>query len=266
LTEPSLYRLLRAMTGLGLFSEQPDGRFALGPLGATAAEFRGLRDWAADAITELRRTVATGTTGMQLAHGISFFEFLDRHPDEEVIFNADMARIDAGEPQAVANAYDFTGVRRIVDVGGGNGTLLAVILEDHPRLEGVLFDRPAAIAHLAPALAPHRERCHVVGGDFFDSLPPGGDAYLLSHVIHDCDEERCLTVLDNVRRAIAPDGQLLLVEMVIPPGDAAPSRQDARHDHARTHRRPGANRGPVRRAARARRLQAHPGDPRRARR
>lgn len=173
------------MTGLGLFSEQPDGRFALGPLGAAAGEFRGLRDWAADAITELPETVATGTSGMQLAHGTSFFEFLDRHPDEDAIRHADMARINAGEPQAVANAYDFTGVRRLVDVGGGNGTLLAVILEHHPHLEGVLLDRPAAVAHVEPALAPHRERCGLVAGDFFDSLPPGGDAYLLSHVIHD---------------------------------------------------------------------------------
>lgn len=220
LHEPSLYRLLRAMTGLGLFSEQPDSRLALGPLGAAAAEFRGLRDWAADAITELPRTVATGTTGMQLAHGTSFFEFLDRHPDEDAIFNADMARINAGEPQAVANAYDFPAVRRLVDVGGGNGTLLAVMLERYPHLEGVLFDRAAAIAHVASALAAHRERCDMVAGDFFDALPPGGDAYLLSHVIHDWDEDRCLTILDNVRRSIAPDGRLLLVEMVIPPGNA----------------------------------------------
>ena len=129
-----------------------------------------------------------------------------------------MNLINQGEPEAVAESYDFAGVHTLVDVGGGNGSGLAVMLTRHPHLRGVLFDRPAVIEQAAPALAALGDRCELVGGDFFASIPARGDAYLLSHVIHDWDEERALKILRNCREAMGSGGRLLVVEMVIPPG------------------------------------------------
>src|SRR5262249_55569540 len=122
---------------------------------------------------------------------------------------------------AVAEAYDFSGVRRVVDVGGGIGRLLATVLERYPLVQGALFDRPDVIDEARPTLAEHgvAERCEVVGGDFFVSRLPSGDTYLMSHVIHDWDDEHCVTILRNCRRSLDPAGRLLLVEMVLPPDD-----------------------------------------------
>ena len=218
LHEPALYRVLRALSVLGVLSEQPERRFALGPLGPAAARYDDGFPWITAAINELTRTLQTGTTGMELAHGMPIFEYLTRHPDAGRRFDLVMTVAQEGEPEAVAETYDFTGVQTLIDVGGGNGTALAVMLQRHPHLRGVLFDLPAVIERGAPALTGLGERCDVVAGDFFASLPAGGDAYLLSHVIHDWDDDRSLTILRNCRDAMRPDGRLLLVEMVIPPG------------------------------------------------
>ena len=218
LHEPSLYRVLRALTMFGVFDEQPERRFTLGPLGPAAAEYEDAFPWIVAAINELPRTVRSGTTGMQLAHGMSVFDYVTEQPAAGRNFDVSQAQINQGEPEAVAESYDFAGVHTLVDVGGGNGTGLATMLERHPHLRGVLFDLPAVIERAAPGLAALGERCELVGGDFFKSVPARGDAYLLSHVIHDWDEDRALTILRNCREAMGPDGKLLLVEMVIPTG------------------------------------------------
>jgi hypothetical protein len=214
---PALHRLLRAMTGLGLVSTRPDG-WQLTPLGEVALDF-GHPGWALDAVDQLPRAVATGRTGMELAHGSPVFEYFESHPEDAAMFDHVMPLMTAGEPEAVAEAYDFTGIRELVDVGGGSGTLLAEVLERHPHIHGVLFDLPRTIAQVTPALQRFKDRCEAIGGDFFDAVPAGGDAYLLCHVVHDWDEERCLTILRNVRDATADDGRLLVVEMVMPAGD-----------------------------------------------
>ena len=203
---------------LGVLTEQTEGRFALGPLGPAATKYDDGFPWIIAALNELPRTLQTGTTGMELAHGMPIFEYLTRHPDAGRRFDLVMTLAQEGEPEAVAETYDFTGVRSLVDVGGGNGTALAVMLARHPHLDGVLFDLPAVIERGAPGLAALGERCDLVGGDFFASLPAGADAYLLSHVIHDWDDDRALTILRNCRDAMSSDGKLLLVEMVIPAG------------------------------------------------
>jgi hypothetical protein len=227
--EPSLYRLLRALSNVGVFTEESPRRFALTPLGSAlktgdpsaARDMAMCLPWFSRAWAEFPRVVASGESGMQLAFGMPLFEFLTQNPAESADFNRAMTPAHVGEPSAVAEAYDFSGVRRLVDVGGGIGTLLATVLGRYPLAQGVLFDRPDVTDEARRTLAEHgiAERCEVVGGDFFASLPENGDAYLMSHIIHDFDDERCVTILRNCRRTIDPDGRLLLVEMVIPPGD-----------------------------------------------
>ena len=220
LHEPSLYRVLRALTVFGLFTEQPERRFVLGPLGPTAARLGDSLAWVEDAIKELPRTLQTGTTGMELAHGMSFFEYVNQYPAAGQAFDLGMTLMHQGELRAVAETYDFAGVQTLIDVGGGNGTGLAVILERHPHLRGVLFDLPAVIERAAPALAEaFGQRCELVGGDFFESLQVRGDVFLLSHVVHDWDDERAVAILRNCRDAMRARDKLLLAEKLIPAGN-----------------------------------------------
>jgi hypothetical protein len=227
-----LHQVLRGLAGIGVFSEDDEHRFSLTPLGATFQSghptahrelfmtIGGPTMWAA--LDRLPDAVATGRTGMELAHGVPLFDYLQAHPDEGAAFNRMMLAVHGAEPAAVAAAYDFAPVNRLVDVGGGIGTMLINVLRRHPHVSGTLYD-------LAPVVAQGREavtaagladRCEFQTGDFLKAVPPGGDAYLLSHIIHDWDEDRCLTILGNCREAMGPPGKLLIVEMVLPPGDA----------------------------------------------
>jgi hypothetical protein len=227
----ALHQVLRALSGIGVFTEDADGRFALTPVGATLQEghpsaarefvlmFGGPAVW--QALGVFSEVLATGHTGMELAHGMPFFDYLQKHPDEGAAFNRMMLAVHGTEPAAVAEAYDFSGVRRLVDVGGGIGTMLVNVLGRHRHLAGVLFDMPSVVDQGRAVIADAglTDRCDFVTGDFFDSVPSGGDAYLLSHIIHDWGEDDCLRILGNCRQAMGPDGRLLLVEMVLPPGD-----------------------------------------------
>ena len=133
-----------------------------------------------------------------------------------------MIGFHGAEPPAVAAAYDFSSMGTIVDVGGATGHLLTTILARFPQPRGVLFDLGHVVRD-APALIQARglsDRVGIESGSFFEKVPPGGDAYLLSHIIHDWSEEQCLTILGNCRRAMSPGSRLLLIEMVLPPGDA----------------------------------------------
>ena len=229
LHEPSLYRLLRSLTGYGVFTEESPRRFALTPLSSTlktgdpsaGRELVLTQQWVSRAVAEFPRVVASGETGMQLAFGMPVFEYLTQHPQESADFNRTMIAFAAAELRAVAEAYDFSGVHRIVDVGGGTGALLATVLGRYPLVSGVLFDRPDVIDEAQATLTEHgvTDRCEVVGGDFFESTLPSGDVYLMSHIVHDWDDDRCVAILRNCRKTIDPEGRLLLIEMVLPPGD-----------------------------------------------
>lgn len=228
---PSLHRLLRALGSLGLFTEGEDHRFALTPLGATlksgapgAARSTVIAlagQWMWGAWNEFMYSLQTGKTAFEKVWGMPVFDYLARHPDEARYFGEAMIGVHGSEPPAVASAYDFAGLRTLVDVGGGTGNLLTTILLAHPDLRGVLYDLP----HVVPeALANFTaagvaDRCKAVAGSFMESVPAGGDAYLLSHVIHDWDEERCLQILHNCRQAMEPKGRLLIIESVLPSGD-----------------------------------------------
>jgi hypothetical protein len=230
--EPSLYRLMRTLAGLGLFTSDGAQRFSLTPTGAslrtgapgmarpTVLAMAG--DWMWQAWSEILHSVETGGTGMERAWGQPVFEYLAKHPEQARHFGEAMWGFHESEPPAVAAAYDFSGVRTIVDVGGGIGHLMTAVLAANPGLRGILYDLP----HVVPEARTHIEnagltaRCEIRTGDFFKSVPDGGDAYMLSRVIHDWDEQRCITVLRHCHRAMGTRGRLLLVETVLPPGDA----------------------------------------------
>ena len=149
------------------------------------------------------------------------FSYLAQHPEEASHFSEAMVGFHGPEPTAVARAYDFSGIGTIVDVGGATGHMLAAILSRHAELRGVLFDRPHVVSDAPALLEAHgvEERVAIEPGDFFEGVPAGGDAYLLSHIIHDWNEDQCLTILGHCRNAIGPDGRLLIVETILPPGD-----------------------------------------------
>ena len=165
-----------------------------------AARQWGTWAWAIAAYNSLPNAIATGSTGMEVAHGKLLFEYLAEHPQDGAAFDAVMTKIHAGEKEAVVAAYDFGGVSTLVDIGGGNGTLLGVALADNPTMRGVLFDQPEVVERGGPMLGAARERCELRGGDMFEAVPPGGDAYVLSHILHDWDEERCVRICSRLPR------------------------------------------------------------------
>ena len=225
---PSLKRVLRLLASVGVFTEEADSRFALTPIGACLrADVPGSMRAAAllfggvtqQAWGDLQRSVETGEPAFRRVFGMDSFDYMAQHPEEAANFDAAMADFTKRIATAVVAAYDFSPFRRIVDVGGGNGALLAGILKANPSLAGVLFDLPQVADR---AIAPMRElgladRCEIVGGDFFKAVPAGGDAYLLKHVIHDWNDDRAAEILRNCRRAMGAEAKLLILEGVYPP-------------------------------------------------
>ena len=227
---PSMARLLRALTSLGIFAEDTTGRYRQTALSDT------LRTDHPDSIRPsalmlgahffwnpsgaLEETVRTGQPSFERLYGASFFEYLAGHADDAAVFNAAMSS-SPSYVAAIVGAYAFSRFERIVDVGGGHGLLLAAILSANPRLHGVLCDLPAVVAG-ASALRqePVSRRCEIIGGDFFKEVPAGADAYILKGIIHDWNDEAALKILKNCRQAIHPDGTLLLVETVLTPSTA----------------------------------------------
>ena len=228
---PSLHRLMRTLAGLGILTENDAQRFALTPLGealktgapgsarSTLLAFLGPAFWRS--WEELPYSLQTGKTGFEKTWGIPVFEHLARHPEEASHFSEAMVGFHGSEPPAVAAAYDFSGIRTVVDVGGATGNMLAALLSRHANLRGVLFDRPHVVSD-ASALLEARGvagRVTIEQGDFFERVPAGGDAYLLSHIIHDWNEDQCLTILGHCRNVMKPNGRLLIIETVLPTGD-----------------------------------------------
>jgi SAM-dependent methyltransferase len=173
------------------------------------------------AFGEFQYSLETGKTAMEKVFGMPVFDYLAQHPKESAQFSEAMVGIHGPEPPAVAEAYDFSSVGSIVDVGGATGNMLAHILARYPQPRGVLFDRSHVVAE-APALLRSRgveDRVSIEPGNFFEHVPPGGDIYILSHIIHDWNEDQCLTILGNCRKALKPGARLLIVEFVLPEGN-----------------------------------------------
>jgi hypothetical protein len=227
---PALYRVLRTMASLGLFTEEADDRFALQPLGAvlktgTTSHAAALiigGDPCTRSLDHFLHSAQTGQAGFEQAFGQPLFEWLGANPEQASLFNLTMIGFHGTEPPAVAEAYDFSSFETIADIGGSTGNMLSAILSRHAGPRGILFDLPHVVAE-APAFLRQQglaDRVRVEGGSFFDSVPGGADAYVLSHIIHDWNPEQCQTILGNCRRAMPANGRLLLVEMVLPEGDA----------------------------------------------
>jgi hypothetical protein len=226
--EDVLARLLEATLGIGLFTQDDDGRYHLTALGELLrAEAPGslrryalvsTEDWRWYAYAHLAETLRTGEPGFVAAHGCRLWDYLAAHPEAAASFQESMARISGARDQAVAASLDFGRFHRVVDVGGGQGGLLRALLSAYPDLRGVLFDVPTAIEAAGEPLrqAGFHERCEAIAGDFRQAVPPGGDAYLLSWILHDWDDLAAQGILRRCREAMNKGASLFVVEMVVP--------------------------------------------------
>jgi hypothetical protein len=230
--EDAIYRVLRALSTVNVFTENAPRTFALTPAGnLLRANVPGsvldLVLWTCDAFhfrvyAELPESVRTGEPIGDKVVGMPVFEYLERNPELGSRFNNAMTNFSAGVAPAVLQAYDFSGIGVLVDVAGGHGMLLASILKQYPAMRGILFDAPHVIAGAtAPESLGVADRCDKVAGDFFKAVPPGGDAYIMKHIIHDWNDERSGVILRNIRAGLAgkPRGRVILVEAVIKPGN-----------------------------------------------
>jgi hypothetical protein len=223
----ALYRLLRALASVDIFEEDAEGRFSLTPLGEPlradipdsqrafaimmGAEF--YQSWG-----HLLHSVRTGREAWSEALGKPCFQYLTEHPDRGAIYDAAMNGVHGSETEPMLDAYDFSPFETVVDLGGGNGLMLAEILERYPAAEGILFELPSVTDRARAVLSARglSDRCRIVGGDFFQSIPRA-DAYLLRHVLHDWQDEQATAILRHCRNAMNPQGRILAIETVIPP-------------------------------------------------
>ncbi|MEU0743267.1 methyltransferase [Streptomyces sp. NPDC006134] len=225
---PSLYRLLRACADIGLFDEHDDQVFALTELGETLRDdspvsLRNFAVWTGlpaerYAWAGLAGAVRTGQPAFPEVLGKSVWDYMQDHPDVLTVFDKAMTELSRQIIGPVVAAYGFGGFGTVVDVGGGRGALLAAVLAANPEARGILYDRPEVIARAGGPLreAGVDDRAQLIGGDFFDGVPRGGDAYVLSNIIHDWDDELSRRILAHCRDALPGDGRVLLVEAVVP--------------------------------------------------
>ncbi len=228
--EGPLYRLMRLLASHGLFTETQDGEFdhtALseslrsdvdGSYRAAAQMFhRMFAAWSG-----LEHALRTGQPGFNRIYGKPVFDYVAEHPDLGPILDAGMTSIHGYETAAMLDVYDFSAVRLLADIGGGNGSLLGAVLQRYPQMRGLLFDL-AHVADRARRSLGERgisDRCEVLEGSFFESIPAGADAYLFRHILHDWTDEQCLQILRHCRNVIPAQGRLLIVECVVPTGNS----------------------------------------------
>jgi hypothetical protein len=232
-TDPgALFRVLRALAGVGIFAEDAAGQFRLTPLAAqlqsgAPGSLRALailmgekehwRAWEA-----VLHSVRTGQSAFAQVFGVPLFQYLSTHPETARIFDEAMTSRSGAENSAILAAYDFSAARVAIDVGGGQGSLLESILLTEPGARGILVDLPHVRNQCRARLAEtgQEHRCEFRAGDFFAGVPEGGDVYLLKRIIHDWDDWRSELILENCRKAMPPASRLLVIEPIVPPGNA----------------------------------------------
>jgi hypothetical protein len=225
----SLYRFLRAAASVGLTAEGADGKFSQTPSEVLRSGARpSLRGFAIMGGLEvisrtwdhLEYSVRTGKPAIEEVYGKPVFEYLQEHREAAQIFNEGMTAISTIDSPPVADAYSFEGIHSLVDVAGGHGLLLATILQRNPQMKGALYEIPSVIegARQGP-LAPVMDRCTLLTGDMFTSMPAGYDAYIMKHIIHDWPDDVCVKILTGCRKGVNPGGKLLVADSVIKPGN-----------------------------------------------
>jgi hypothetical protein len=228
---PSLYRLLRALASIGIFHETTPGHFTSTPI-ADLLRRDAMRDacllahsgWHDRAWSELLYSLKTGAPAFERVHGTPLFDWLSQHPEENDLFGRAMTAGKLHHDSAIVHHYDFSGVTRVVDVGGGHGSLVVSILNKYQHISAVIADLAQVTegARQVVGKAGLQARCEVVTCDFFVSVPKGGDVYLLSHVLHDWEDDACVRILSTCRASMRPHTKLLLIESMI----AADNRPD----------------------------------------
>ena len=226
---PTLYRLLRALASAEVLQELDGQRFELTSLGQQLrSDVPGsIAGWAAfvgcpshwQAWDGLLHSVRTGKSAFEHVYGTDVWTYRSTHLDESAVFDRAMTSLSRLANAALLATYDFGRFRTIVDVGGGNGALLASVLAAHPVIQGVLFDQPHVVSGAAALLEDSgvANRCRTVGGSFFESVPQGADAYVLRAIVHDWDDDASIRILTVVRQALAQGSRVLIVERVIAP-------------------------------------------------
>ncbi len=232
--EQSLYRLLRVLASFDIFTEDENGLFHLTPRGALLQSniSNSLRDYAIVVGEKwhwrmwggILHSIKTGEPAFDHLFGMEFQEYYQQNPEVAKNFDGAMVSALAMTDVAILANYDFTAFERVVDIGTGSqgdGKLIASILKNNPSQQGVYFDTPTRIEQVKRLIEVTElsDRTQLVTGDVFQSFPPGGDLYIIKNLIHDYDDDRAIAILKNCRQAIATHGKLLLIEMVIPPGN-----------------------------------------------
>lgn len=236
---PTLYRVMRMLAGLGVFKEGPKRHFALAPVGELLRSnaLGSLRymammlgeEFSTRAYEHVITCLRTGGNGVTEAYGKPIWDVLAERPEQRDTYQRAMSNVSAVSAYAIAAAYDFSGIKRLADVGGGQGMLLATLLRRYPSLHGVLLDRPEVVAGVpADRFADYAGRIDFEGGSFFERAPDGCDAYLLKHIIHDWSDEQCRTILGLIREKLPEHGRVLVCEMVVSdePGPTAAKMLD----------------------------------------
>jgi len=227
---PSLYRILRTLASIGVFTETQSRTFANTPLSEVLrADIPGSmrnsmlfmgESWHYNIWANMLHSAKTGGTAWKKTYGEEVFDWFSKNPEASEIFNGCMSELSAGAAPAIVAAYDFSGINTLVDIAGGHGFLLSQILKSNQSIRGILFDMQHVIDGAGEMLRAHGvgDRVEMVAGDFFVEVP-AADAYIMKHIIHDWDDERAIRIMQTIHRAMEADGRLLLSEMVIPEGN-----------------------------------------------
>jgi O-methyltransferase domain/Dimerisation domain len=227
----SLRRLLRALSSVGVFAETDDGQFHLtsiaellksdAPYSMRAFATMVNEDWHWSVCGQLLYSLRTGKPAFDYVHGMGLYQYFLRNPEDARVFDAAMADFSASEVELILAAYDFSKHKKVADVAGGNGNLIIPLLKTDSETSAILFDLPHVIERAKGQIEAEglAERCELVGGDFFQEAPKGGDLYVLKHIIHNYGDEEALSILRNCHRAMSVDARLLIIEMVIQPGN-----------------------------------------------